>query len=68
MILEKMMNKQKLSYKILEEKIPISKNLLNYLKKNNLKKLILYLMVMIIRFYLQLVLINLESFNTSKKS
>ena len=38
MILEKMMNKQKLSYKILEEKIPISNNLLNYLKKNNFKK------------------------------
>jgi len=36
--LKKMMNKQKLSYKILEEKIPISKNLLNYIKKNNLKK------------------------------
>jgi thiamine-monophosphate kinase len=36
--LKKMMNKQKLSYKILEEKIPISNNLLNYLKKNNLKK------------------------------
>ena len=33
-----MMNKQKLSYKILEEKIPISNNLLNYLKKNNFKK------------------------------
>ena len=37
--LKKMMNRQKLSYKIIEEKIPISKNLLNYLKKNNLKKL-----------------------------
>ena len=36
--LKKMMNKQKLSYKIIEEKIPISKNLLNYIKKNNLKK------------------------------
>ena len=36
--LKKMMNKQKLSYKILEEKIPISRNLLNYLKKNNFKK------------------------------
>ena len=36
--LEKMMNKQKLSYKILEEKIPISNNLFNYIKKNNLKK------------------------------
>jgi thiamine-monophosphate kinase len=36
--LEKMINKQKLSYKILEEKIPISKNLQNYLKKNDLKK------------------------------
>ena len=36
--LKKMMNKQKLSYKILEEKIPISSNLLNYLKKNNFKK------------------------------
>ena len=36
--LKKMMNKQKLSYKILEEKIPISNNLFNYIKKNNLKK------------------------------
>ncbi len=37
--LEKMINKQKLSYNIWEEKIPISKNLFTYLKKNNLKKL-----------------------------
>ena len=37
--LEKMLNKQKLSYKIWEEQIPISKNLQNYLKKKNLKKL-----------------------------
>ena len=37
--LEKMINRQKLSYKIFEKKIPISKNLHNYLKKNNLKKL-----------------------------
>ena len=36
--LEKMTNRQKLSYKILEEKIPVSKNLHNYLKKNNLEK------------------------------
>jgi len=36
--LEKMLNKQKLSYKIWEEQIPISKNLQNYLKKKNLKK------------------------------
>ena len=36
--LEKMINRQKLSYKILEKKIPISKNLQNYLKKNDLKK------------------------------
>ncbi|MDC0125350.1 thiamine-phosphate kinase [Candidatus Pelagibacter sp.] len=36
--LKKMLNKQKLSYKILEEKIPISKNLDIYLKKNNFKK------------------------------
>jgi len=36
--LEKMINKQKLSYKVWEEQIPISKNLQNYLKKNNLKK------------------------------
>ena len=36
--LEKMINKQNLSYKIFEEKIPISKNLFNYLKKNDLKK------------------------------
>ena len=37
--LEKMINKQKLSYKIWEELIPISKNLLTYLKKSDLKKL-----------------------------
>jgi thiamine-monophosphate kinase len=36
--LEKMINKQRLSYKILEEQIPISKNLRSYLKKTNLKK------------------------------
>ena len=33
-----MINRQKLSYKIFEKEIPISKNLSNYLKKNNLKK------------------------------
>ena len=38
MILEKMIIKQKLSYKIFEEKIPISRNLHTYLKTNNLKK------------------------------
>ena len=37
--LEKMLNKQKLSYKIFEEKIPVSRNLNTYLKTNNLKKL-----------------------------
>ena len=36
--LEKMINKQRLSYKIWEEQIPISKNLRSYLKKTNLKK------------------------------
>ena len=36
--LKKMLNKQKLSYKILEEKIPVSTNLHTYLKTNNLKK------------------------------
>ncbi|MDA9598192.1 thiamine-phosphate kinase [bacterium] len=36
--LKKMLNRQKLSYKILEEKIPISRNLHAYLKINNLKK------------------------------
>ncbi len=36
--LEKMLNKQKLTYKICEEQIPISKNLDSYLKNNNLKK------------------------------
>ena len=36
--LAKMINKQKLSYLLWEEKIPLSKHLLNYLKKNNLKK------------------------------
>ena len=36
--LEKMINKQKLSYKIWEEQIPISKNLHSYLKKTDLKK------------------------------
>ena len=33
-----MINRQKLSYNILEEKIPVSKNLHTYLKTNNLKK------------------------------
>ncbi len=37
--LKKMINKQKLSYKIWEEQIPISKNLYSYLKKKGLKKL-----------------------------
>ena len=36
--LEKMINRQKLSYKIWEEQIPISRNLYSYLKKNELKK------------------------------
>ena len=36
--LDKMINKQKLSYKIWEDQIPISKNLNSYLKMNNLKK------------------------------
>ena len=36
--LEKMINRQKLSYKIWEEQVPISKNLYSYLKKNKLKK------------------------------
>ena len=36
--LEKMINKQKLSYKIWEEQIPISRNLNNYLKRSDFKK------------------------------
>ena len=36
--LAKMINKQKLSYQLWEEKIPLSKHLHNYLEKNNLKK------------------------------
>ena len=36
--LEKIINNQKLSYEIWEEKIPISRNLQSYLKKNNYKK------------------------------
>ena len=36
--LEKMINKQKLSYKLFEDKIPISKKLNNFLKKNKFKK------------------------------
>ena len=36
--LEKMINRQKLSYKIWEEKIPISRNLDIFIKRNNLKK------------------------------
>ena len=35
---EKMINKQKLSYKLFEDKIPISKKLNNFLKKNKFKK------------------------------
>ena len=33
-----MINRQKLSYKVYEDKIPISKTLLSYLKTNNLNK------------------------------
>ena len=33
-----MINNQKLSYEIWEKEVPISKNLQNYLKKNNYKK------------------------------
>ena len=36
--LEKMINNQKLSYEIWQEKVPISKNLQSYLTKNNYKK------------------------------
>jgi thiamine-monophosphate kinase len=36
--LGKMINKQKLSYKVWEEQIPISKNLKSYLRKSGLKK------------------------------
>jgi thiamine-monophosphate kinase len=36
--LEKMINNQKLSYEICEKEVPISKNLQNYIKKNNYKK------------------------------
>ena len=36
--LEKMINNQKLSYEIWEEKVPISRNLQSYLNKNNYKK------------------------------
>ena len=36
--LEKMINKQKLSYKVFEDKIPISRKLFNLLKVNNFKK------------------------------
>ena len=36
--LEKMINKQKLSYKIWEEQIPTSRNLQSYFKKSNFKK------------------------------
>ena len=36
--LEKMINNQKLSYEIWEEKVPTSRNLQSYLKKNNYKK------------------------------
>ena len=36
--LKKMINKQKLSYKIWEDQVPISKNLDSFLKKNDLKK------------------------------
>ena len=36
--LEKMINRQKLSYKIFVNKIPMSKTLLSYLKTNNLNK------------------------------
>ena len=36
--LEKMINNQKLSYEIWQEKVPISRNLQTYLRENNYKK------------------------------
>ena len=36
--LEKMINNQKISYEIWQEKVPISRNLQSYLRKNNYKK------------------------------
>ena len=50
--MEKLINKQKLSFEININNIPISKNLNDYLKKNKKIKKILYLMVMIINCYL----------------
>jgi thiamine-monophosphate kinase len=66
--LEKMINNQKLSYEIWQEKVPISKYLQSYLRRIIIKNQILYLMVMIIRFYLLLVLIKLESLKTYQRN
>jgi hypothetical protein len=63
-----MINNQKLSYEIWEEKIPISRNLQSYLRRIIIKNQILYLMVMIIRFYLPLVMTNLESLKTHQRN
>ena len=49
--LDKLINKQKLSYKISLSDIPISKKLKDLMLKN-LKKLTSYLKVMIIKYYL----------------
>ena len=63
-----MINKQKLSYQLWEEKIPLSKHLLNYLKRIILKNQTLYRMETTIRFYLQLAQINLESFKAPQRN
>ncbi len=63
-----MINKQKLSYKIWEEQIPISKNLDSFLKRMALKNQTLFRMEMIIRYYLLLMVINLESLNALQRN
>ena len=47
-----MINAQKISSEIYYDKIPISNKLKIFLSKNSLKKVNLFLMVMIIKFYL----------------
>ena len=51
--MKKLINKQHLSFEIDINKIPISKSLKFYLKKYNKKKIYIYLMEMIIKYFLQ---------------
>ena len=59
--LDKLINKQKLSYKISLTDVPISKKLKDLMLQKKLKKLTSYLKVMIIKYYLLHLRKKLES-------